>query len=552
MIRFEIAMGIMEFVCDPNFLNDQTLSRAQTTVLKSIYGMPLNEEELTIYRGATGREKYLEGEQKESTIICGRRGGKTGKLAASVVCFEAFRDHGLPRGEDGYIMLLAPTLKQARIAFRYIRSYLRKSPILRRHVAKATRDEITLTNNVVIGCYASTHDGVRGRTIIAVICDEIGFWPSDDDAASPAEEVLAALRPGMATVRNAKILKISTPFIKVGLLWDEFSRRGELNFAVWQLTTFEMNPTVKQEDVEHERGLGEEKFRREYLAQFAESINCWINSEFLNTSIVRGRLMLPPRSDVTYVAALDAASRSDDFAFAIVHKGMEESVIVDYIQTWTGTKKAPLVIESVLSQIKDVLDLYGINSVTGDQYYSEPICQQLLKLGIVFNLFNFSASTRTKLFVGLKHLLMLHKIELLDDVVLLRQLQNLREEKSPRGQVDVRPSCGKDDTAVAVALAVHQAIAQQPALPFDLVPCDFRPSPASLGMIPERCPYGAICRNFPTCLDSGYCLGFENSATPTSSESRISFTCCSSTSELDAQKTRFAKLRRLTFSDKCF
>jgi hypothetical protein len=83
---------------------------------------------------------------------------------------------------------------------------------------------------------------------------------------------------------------------------------------------------------------------------------------------------------------------------------------------------------------------------------------------------------------------MLRKIELLDDAVLLRQLRNLREGKSPRGQIDVRPSSGKDDTAVAVALAVHQAITQLPPLPFDSMPFDLRPSLASLGMIPDRCP----------------------------------------------------------------
>jgi len=52
---------------------------------------------------------------------------------------------------------------------------------------------------------------VRGRIIVAVIADEIAFW-ADDQSANPAQEVLDALRPGMITVRNAKLVKISTPF----------------------------------------------------------------------------------------------------------------------------------------------------------------------------------------------------------------------------------------------------------------------------------------------------------------------------------------------------
>jgi hypothetical protein len=74
---------------------------------------------------------------------------------------------------------------------------------------------------------------------------------------------LAALRPGMATVRNAKLIKISSPFVKFGVLWDEFSRRQELDFPVWQLSSFEMNPTLREEDFECERRMGEVHYRRE-------------------------------------------------------------------------------------------------------------------------------------------------------------------------------------------------------------------------------------------------------------------------------------------------
>jgi hypothetical protein len=125
-----LPIHIEDFVRRTDLLNDQTSSEAQMVVLKSIYGRPLSDRENEIYCRGTGRTTYEHREQREFTIIAGRRGGKTGKLAAPIVCYEAFRDHGLPPGEDAYIMLLAPTLAQARIAFRYIRKYLRNSPIL--------------------------------------------------------------------------------------------------------------------------------------------------------------------------------------------------------------------------------------------------------------------------------------------------------------------------------------------------------------------------------------------------------------------------------------
>ena len=212
-----LYINIIEFIRHPDLLREERLSVAQMACLKGVYGLPLEPVELDIYRRATGRQEYDAVEQREATIISGRRGGKTGRIAAPICCFEAFRDHDLPPGEEAHVMLLAPTLKQAKIAFRYIRNYLRNSPVLSKRVVRITKEEIVLDNGVVIGCYPCTYDGVRGRTIIAVICDELAFWSDEEDSANPAEEVLAALRPGMATVRNPKLIKISTPYGKTGL-----------------------------------------------------------------------------------------------------------------------------------------------------------------------------------------------------------------------------------------------------------------------------------------------------------------------------------------------
>ncbi len=503
-----LPIDIEHFVRRSDLLNDQTLSETQMVVLKSIYGRPLNDREREIYCRGTGRATYEVGtEQREGTIIAGRRAGKT-TIAAIIACFEALRDHGLPAGQDGYIMLLAPTLKQSRVAFRYICKNLRNSPLLSKHIIGVTKDEITLDNNIVIGCYACTHDGVRGHTVVAVICDEIGYWPVDEDAANPAHEVLTALRPSMATVRNAKLIKISTPYTKSGVLWEDSQRRDELDYPVWQVSTFDMNPTITPQMVESERRRSEENYRREYLAEFTDAVNGWIVPEILDPCIVPGRRELPYHRDMSYVAAIDPASRKNDFALVIVHRLPDRTIVVDKVARWAGTKNFPLPFESVLGQIKQILESYSINSVTGDQYYCDAIGQQLLNLGIVYKIFIFGSQTRGKIFSQIKHLLVQGKIEIPDDIELLRELRNLREEKTPRGQIDVRPTTGNDDTAVAFALAVNEAITQESPLPFEMVPVNFAPSPESLGLIPGNCRVEADCANVPACIDEGYCKGW--------------------------------------------
>lgn len=93
---------------------------------------------------------------------------------------------------------------------------------------------------------------------------------------------------------------------------------------------------------------------------------------------------------------------------------------------------------------------------------------------------------------------------------MLQQLRNLREEKSGRGQIGINSCGGKDDTAVALALAVSEAITEKSALPFEIVPENVRPSHASLGLIPGSCRVEAICGNCPACSDVGHCLEFKD------------------------------------------
>ena len=52
----EITFDIIQFIEDENLLNDRSLSDWQRTILKSTYGMPLNDPEMEIYKSGTGRE----------------------------------------------------------------------------------------------------------------------------------------------------------------------------------------------------------------------------------------------------------------------------------------------------------------------------------------------------------------------------------------------------------------------------------------------------------------------------------------------------------------
>src|SRR5712692_3808816 len=245
-------LSILDFVTHAQLLGIQSLSAGQRTLLKAIYGEELDHTEREIYFRATNRTSYSAREENEATVIVGRRGGKTSRVAAPIACYEALRPHALARGERAYVLLIAPVTKQAKVAFNYVKSYFLDSRLLSRWVLKVRRNEIELKNQITISCQPCSQITLRGFSVVAAVCDEIGFWRDEATAANPAEEVIDALRPAMATFPTSKLIKISTPYRKDGILWREFQRRAVLDHLVWQLPSPEMNPTIQNSVLQRE------------------------------------------------------------------------------------------------------------------------------------------------------------------------------------------------------------------------------------------------------------------------------------------------------------
>jgi hypothetical protein len=73
------------------------------------------------------------------------------------------------------VLLIAQDKQAAKTSLDYIEGALDSTPMLRQLMKDRKREEITLTNGVVIEVRAPTLRGVRGTTRIACICDEIAF-----------------------------------------------------------------------------------------------------------------------------------------------------------------------------------------------------------------------------------------------------------------------------------------------------------------------------------------------------------------------------------------
>jgi hypothetical protein len=170
--------SIVEFATDPALLG-LTISPAQETLLRAIYGLPMSDEQLDLYRACTGRRALPIGPLAEATIIAGARPGKDSRIAAPIVCYEAVfggHERHLARGERGVIVLVAQDQRATKIAFGYIRDYFTRSPLLASMVEEVLTSEMTLTNGLSVSCFPSTLRSLRGWSIAGGVFDELAFF----------------------------------------------------------------------------------------------------------------------------------------------------------------------------------------------------------------------------------------------------------------------------------------------------------------------------------------------------------------------------------------
>lgn len=169
--------------------------------------------------------------------------------------------------------------------------------------------------------------------MIAALCDEIAFWRPDDSANSD-KEILAALRPAMATIPGAMLLCASSPYARRGALWDAYRRHfgKDSPVLVWKAPTRIMNPSVPQRVIDEAIERDPSSAAAEYMAEFRADVESFISREVVDSAVILGRHELPRIEGCRYVAFVDPyGGRSDSVTLAIAHMESER-VILDLVR----------------------------------------------------------------------------------------------------------------------------------------------------------------------------------------------------------------------------
>ena len=434
----------------PHFKGDSW--QAWRVFLASMFALPMDDAALDVYRRHTGRSEAPAEPFMEASLICGRRGGKSRVLALIATYLATFVDYAphLSAGEIGTVAIIAADRRQARAILRYIMGLLRGVPMLAKLIESETAEAVILTNRVAIEIHTASFRVTRGYTLVAALCDEIAFWRSDD-SANPDVEILAALRPGLASIPGAMLLKASSPYAKRGVLYGDFRKhygQDGSRMLVWRGTTEEMNPAIDKRIIETAYEDDPANAAAEYGAEFRSDIAAFVAREVVDSCTPPGRFELPFINGSRYAAFVDPSGGSaDSMTLAIAHQ-VGEVAVLDVIREI----KPPFSPESAVKEFTQTLRSYGLNSVCGDRYAGEWPRERFREYGITYEV---SEKPKGDIYRDLLPKLNSGQVELLDIPRLTSQLCAL-ERRTARGGRDSidHPPGGHDDIANAAAGAL--------------------------------------------------------------------------------------------------
>jgi hypothetical protein len=206
---------------------------------------------------------FYESGKRQLVLRVGRRGGKSSTLCRVAVVEALYGEHVITPGDVGIIGIVSVSRDEASQRLRTIKAILGALGVAYRPIEGGIELE---HKPVAFKVFAASVAGVVGGTWITAICDEVARWRDSDTGANPAKEVLASLRPTMATQPNARIFLSSSPLGPDDAHATAFDASETAFQSTAYAPTWEAHPAIT-EDATHALEPDIRVWRREYKAE---------------------------------------------------------------------------------------------------------------------------------------------------------------------------------------------------------------------------------------------------------------------------------------------
>lgn len=398
-------------------------------------------------------------------LVLGRRSGKS-YLSALFSSYEAYKLIMLKDPQKFYrinapiyIINTATSADQAEsIIFTEVKRFIKKCPVFDGRIGKNTQNELhilkdadlegygvekadsTMTGNIVLKSGSSNSAGLRGKTAIAVIYDEMAHFVETNGKGS-GKEVYNALSRSSATFKilgDGRQIVLSSPYTPSGQFYDLYvNSKKEPSMLMFQVPTWNINPRVPKSILESEFRQDPELAATEYGARFLRrSESIYFPKEKIDLATESGRMMQSKGNPAfQYYLHIDAAETSDRYAFLLAHAenrfDMEtrqyiQHIVEDY-SYFIKPKGEPLDPDAVVDEyILPLFNKFNIVCVSFDGVLSREQRKKMAARCPALLEIRFAGKQKFNIYANTRNLFMSNRIELCgEDIQLQGELKNI-------------------------------------------------------------------------------------------------------------------------------
>jgi len=406
---------------------------------------------------------------RELVICAGMRSSKT--YLASIIClFEAFKlllmkdpaaHYGISKGHKIFIINVATSEQQAKdTVFSQIESKLKNSKWFMDLKPQIRHQEIRFPDkNLVIRSEHSNSASLVGKTAKCVVFDELSRF-KDTQGKNSAEAVYESLSRAVQTFgEEGKVISISSPLYQDELLMRLLKLSKKSPYILgYHLATWELNPNITRESLEHEFNKNPEAAMRDYGAIPSSALEIYFKQpEKIDEAV---DLLLKPivfdgvlssfvsgKPNYSYYLGGDPALKNDSFGLALVHKE-GDTVICDLSYRLTPTKEREISALEVKNLILSITKQFNVQEAVFDTWHFPETLEEIANQGVKVS----QSIVRKVHYDNLKELFYTGKIRIPQNEVLINELKNLELIKG--NKVD-HPKHGSKDLADALANACY-------------------------------------------------------------------------------------------------
>jgi hypothetical protein len=256
------------------------------------------------------QEEFLRDESPLIAACCGRQVGKTTLAAIKAL-------HYTLANQSVRTLIVSAGLRQSMILFGKIQRFAENSIPAKKLMTYQSRTKIGFANLSEVVALPCGRDGstLRGYTADMAILDEANFIPR--------LVIDSVIRPTMITRPHAKLIMISTPWVRDHPFYEAISK-PELGFKTYTWPS-SISPLITPAKLELERKtLGEYDFNREYNAAFIDDEFSYLPSNLVLSCTDDYELDGEPkpgdRLKGEYLIGIDFGKHTDHSAIAVLEK----------------------------------------------------------------------------------------------------------------------------------------------------------------------------------------------------------------------------------------